>query len=64
MGLSSLLDTVNMRLSPEQTEAALHRADYDGEVTHKDIHMQCIPMQDQGITLLEISQDENIPFAI
>nr|XP_046223910.1 EF-hand calcium-binding domain-containing protein 3-like [Oncorhynchus gorbuscha] len=31
VGLSSLLDTVNMRLSPEQTEAALHRADYDGD---------------------------------
>uniref|UniRef100_A0A8C7FX52 EF-hand domain-containing protein n=1 Tax=Oncorhynchus kisutch TaxID=8019 RepID=A0A8C7FX52_ONCKI len=31
VGLSSLLDTVNMRLSPEQIEAALHRADYDGD---------------------------------
>ncbi|XP_020308863.1 EF-hand calcium-binding domain-containing protein 3-like [Oncorhynchus kisutch] len=31
VGLSSLLDTVNMRLSPEQIEAALHRADYDAE---------------------------------
>ncbi|XP_046887950.1 EF-hand calcium-binding domain-containing protein 3-like [Hypomesus transpacificus] len=30
-GLSSLLETVDMKLSPSETETCLHRADYDGD---------------------------------